>query len=276
LPTGAGPGGTPRRSPFADMGPLLPPDENGVQLPAGFSSRVIAVVNEPPIPSNPTFLWHSDPDGGAVFRTDDGGWIYLSNCEARDATTLFGQLPAIPVISELATRESLEALSPVIGPVTGLLPLSPPLVLPFQGGVSALRFDKDGNLVDAYPVQRNTTTNCSGGATPWGTWINGEEIVDGYMFECSPLRDGGTPIRLDRFGRKAHEMVAVDVAGRAIYHTEEVTGRSLLSNRVHEPGVAAGRKAGLQPGRAAGTGGRCRRRCRTPGAGSSPLDQCGR
>jgi uncharacterized protein len=224
LPTGAGPGGTPRRSPFADMGPLLPPDENGVQLPAGFSSRVIAVVNEPPIPSNPTFLWHSDPDGGAVFRTDDGGWIYLSNCEARDATTLFGQLPAIPVISELATRESLEALSPVIGPVTGLLPLSPPLVLPFQGGVSALRFDKDGNLVDAYPVQRNTTTNCSGGATPWGTWINGEEIVDGYMFECSPLRDGGTPIRLDRFGRKAHEMVAVDVAGRAIYHTEDVTG----------------------------------------------------
>ncbi|MES0873503.1 alkaline phosphatase PhoX [Sinimarinibacterium thermocellulolyticum] len=212
------------RSPFADMGPLLAPDENGVQLPAGFRSRVVAVVNEPPIPSNPSFLWHSDPDGGAVFRTDDGGWIYLSNSEARDATTLFGQLPAVPVISELATRESLELLSPIVGPVTGLLPLSPPLVLPFKGGVSALRFDKDGNLVDAYPVQRNTTTNCSGGATPWGTWINGEEIVDGYMFECSPLRDGGTPIRLDRFGRKAHEMVAVDVAGRAIYHTEDLTG----------------------------------------------------
>jgi uncharacterized protein len=215
---------TSRRSPFADIGPLLPPDENGIQLPAGFSSRVIAVVNEPPIAGNPGFLWHSDPDGGAVFRTDDGGWIYLSNCEARDATTLFGQITDAPVISELATRESLEALSPVIGPVTGLSPLSPPLVLPFQGGVSALRFDRDGNLVDAYPVQRNTTTNCSGGPTPWGTWINGEEIVDGYMFECSPLRDGGTPIRLDRFGRKAHEMVAVDAAGRAIYHTEDITG----------------------------------------------------
>ena len=97
-------------------------------------------------------------------------------------------------------------------------------MLPFAGGASALRFDRDGNLIDAYPVQRNTTTNCSGGASPWGTWINGEEIQDGFMFECSPLRDGGEPVRLDRFGRKAHEQVAFDVGRRAIYHTEDITG----------------------------------------------------
>ncbi len=211
-----------RRSPFADMGPLLPADDNGVQLPAGFTSRVVAVFGEPPVASNPSFLWHSDPDGAGVFRTDDGGWILLSNSEARDATTAFGQLPAD--LQSLASRDSLEVLNSVLGPITGLLPLSPPLIVPFAGGVSALRFDADGTLVDAYPVQRNTTTNCSGGVTPWGTWINGEEIADGFMFECSPLRDGGTPIRLDRFGRKAHEMAAVDVAGRAIYHTEDISG----------------------------------------------------
>lgn len=214
------------RSPFENIGPLLEPDENGVQLPAGFTSRVVAEHGQPPIASQPDFLWHSDPDGGGMFRTDDGGWIYLSNSEARDATTLFGFLPDIPVLSELTTRETVEALGNVLGPVSGLLPPlgEIPLVLPFSGGVSALRFDKDGNLVDAYPVQRNTTTNCSGGATPWGTWINGEEIADGYMFECSPLRDGGEPRRLDRFGRKAHEMVAIDEAGRAIYHTEDISG----------------------------------------------------
>jgi uncharacterized protein len=201
-----------RRSPFADIGPLLAPDANGVQLPAGFSSRVIAVVNEPPIPGNPTFLWHSDPDGGAVFRTEDGGWIYVSNSEFRDTTT-GGAVGNIPGTS----REAAELL--------GL----------FRGGVSALRFDAQGNLVDAYPVQCNTTTNCSGGPTPWGTWINGEEIVDGYMFECSPLRDGGTPIRLDRFGRKGHEMVALDVDGRAIYHTEDAGGDDRFYRTVFSP-----------------------------------------
>ena len=234
-PTGGGGGLNPNfNSRFATMGPLQAPDDNGVQLPEGFTSRVLAVINEPPIPENPDFLWHSDPDGGGVFRTDDGGWIYVSNSEARDATTLFGQIPAVPVLSDLATRDSLETLNSVLGPITGLTPVPAPLITPFAGGVSALRFDADGNLVDAYPVQRNTTTNCSGGVTPWGTWINGEEIADGYMFECSPLRDGGTPRRLDRFGRKAHEMAAIDVDGRAIYHTEDVTGEDRFYRTVFE------------------------------------------
>lgn len=238
------------RSKFADMGPLQAPNSDGIQLPEGFSSRVVAVANQPPIASNPGFLWHTDPDGAGTFRTEDGGWIVVSNAEVRDATTGFGALPQIPVISDLATRESLEVLNAVIGPVTGLLPVSPPFLLPFRGGVSALRFDKDGNLIDAYPIQRNTTTNCSGGITPWGTWINGEEIADGYMFECSPLRDGGTPLRLDRFGRKAHEMAAIDMGGRAIYHTEDVTGEDRFYRTIW---AAADWPAGSKPNYDAGT-----------------------
>ena len=116
----------PVRSPFADIGPLLPPDANGIQLPAGFTSRVLAVINQPPMEGNP-FRWHSDPDGAGVFRTEDGGWILLSNCEARDATTAFGQLPA--PLAELASRDSLEPLGTVTGPISGLLPVSVPLVL---------------------------------------------------------------------------------------------------------------------------------------------------
>jgi hypothetical protein len=190
---------------FNSIGPLLEPNEDGIRLPAGFTSRLLAVYGEAPVPEvDPTFLWHSDPDGGACFRTSDGGWIYVSNCEARDLTTVLSQ-DATNVFRSNLSRDEAQFLPPFFG-----------------GGVSALRFDALGNLVDAYPCQRDTTTNCSGGATPWGTWINGEEIWDGKMFECSPLRDGGEPVELPRFGRKAHEMVAIDTDNRAIYHTEDI------------------------------------------------------
>ncbi|CAA0080666.1 Uncharacterised protein [Zhongshania aliphaticivorans] len=192
-------------SKFKTMGPLLEPNDDGIRLPEGFTSRQLAVFGAPPVPEvDPLFFWHSDPDGGGTFRTEDGGWIYVSNSEARDLTTVRALNPTGVFLSNL-DRETAEFLPPFFG-----------------GGVSALRFDVEGNLVDAYPCQRGTTTNCSGGATPWGTWINGEEIWDGKMFECSPLRDGGEYVELPRFGRKAHEMVAVDADNRAIYHTEDI------------------------------------------------------
>lgn len=189
---------------FETMGPLLEANSDGIQLPEGFTSRVLATYSQPVAydtgGNSGTFLWHSDPDGGATFSTDDGGWIYLSNSERRDSTT-FGN-----------TRALASAIDPTFA----------------QGGVSALRFNANGELVDAYAVQRNTTTNCSGGATPWGTWLNGEEIADGIAFECSPLSDGGNdldnPRQIPHFGRKGHEMFAVDEVGKAIYHTEDVGG----------------------------------------------------
>lgn len=75
---------------FATMGPLLPPDENGVQLPAGFTSRIVGEYNANVITDHGTdtgYAWHTDPDGGATFKTEDGGWIYVSNSERRDSTT---------------------------------------------------------------------------------------------------------------------------------------------------------------------------------------------
>jgi uncharacterized protein len=61
-------------------GRLLPPDANGLRLPEGFRSRVIAKTGEEV--GRTGFIWHDAPDGGACFPTDDGGWIYTSNCES--------------------------------------------------------------------------------------------------------------------------------------------------------------------------------------------------
>lgn len=60
-------------------GPLQAPDANGLQLPAGFTSRVIARTGSPVIGTN--YTWHSAPDGGACFSRPGGGWIYVSNSE---------------------------------------------------------------------------------------------------------------------------------------------------------------------------------------------------
>ncbi len=61
-------------------------DDNGVRLPQGFSSRIIAYSSEPVV-SGQGYLWHAAPDGGACFSSTDpahkGGWIYVSNSEMR-------------------------------------------------------------------------------------------------------------------------------------------------------------------------------------------------
>ncbi|GAB3479555.1 alkaline phosphatase PhoX [Amycolatopsis cihanbeyliensis] len=57
-------------------GPLQPADGNGIRLPDGFTSRVIARSGE----RVAGYTWHEAPDGGAVFA-DGSGWIYVSNSE---------------------------------------------------------------------------------------------------------------------------------------------------------------------------------------------------
>ena len=56
---------------------LLPPDQNGVRLPPGFTSRIAARSGQKLF----DYRWHAAPDGGATFAAPDGGWIYVSNSE---------------------------------------------------------------------------------------------------------------------------------------------------------------------------------------------------
>jgi secreted PhoX family phosphatase len=62
-----------------NIGPLGTPDSNGIALPAGFSSRVIAVSDQ--VVAGTSYRWHKSPDGGATFPTSSGGWVYVSNSE---------------------------------------------------------------------------------------------------------------------------------------------------------------------------------------------------
>jgi len=77
---GSGGNGPKLRSNLAAIGPLGPADSNGVRLPEGFTSRIVARNGTPPAPDKP-YPWHIFPDGGDTYATPDGGWIYVSNSE---------------------------------------------------------------------------------------------------------------------------------------------------------------------------------------------------
>ncbi|MEU1015138.1 alkaline phosphatase PhoX [Streptomyces sp. NPDC005898] len=59
-------------------GGLLAADANGIMLPSGFTSRVIARSGR--TVAGTSYTWHGAPDGGACFA-DGTGWIYVSNSE---------------------------------------------------------------------------------------------------------------------------------------------------------------------------------------------------
>lgn len=180
------------------IGPLQPADANGIRLPAGFTSRVIARSVERVRDASGhrlPYVWHMYPDGGATFPAADGGWVYVSNSET----------------------------AAILG-----------------GGASAVRFAADGGIVDAYRILDGTRLNCSGGPTPWNTWLSCEELDFGHVYECDPL--GVQPARRRRaLGGFKHEAVAVDPLYQHLYLTEdESDGRLYRFTPDRYPDLAGG------------------------------------
>jgi secreted PhoX family phosphatase len=70
--------GAPARTGPSPYGPLHSADANGVMLPTGFRSRVVARTGRKI--TGTSHVWHGAPDGGGCFA-DGTGWIYVSNSE---------------------------------------------------------------------------------------------------------------------------------------------------------------------------------------------------
>ncbi len=110
------------------------------------------------------------------------------------------------------------------------------------GGTLTLDVDlQAGALRSAEVSLCGTTANCSGGVTPWGTWLSGEEQISqleapinsrsgrlmdsfkaphGFMFE-SGVRKNGRFAPIHGMGQMRHEAAAFDTQTGYVYLTED-------------------------------------------------------
>ena len=91
-----------------------------------------------------------------------------------------------------------------------------------QGGAGAIKFNKNGEIQDAYSILKNSSRNCSGGSTPWETWLSCEEHDKGIVWETSPFKDNiQFPKARKMLGAFRHEGAAIDPYNNYIYMTHD-------------------------------------------------------
>jgi secreted PhoX family phosphatase len=99
-----------------------------------------------------------------------------------------------------------------------------------SGGTTTIWLNNKLEVTKHHLSLTGTIRNCSGGVTPWGTWISSEEAGNegwmmgkrhGYNFEVAPLKPLELIKPLTAMGRFNHEAVAVDSSSGIAYQTED-------------------------------------------------------
>ncbi|MZE76454.1 alkaline phosphatase PhoX [Streptomyces xinghaiensis] len=203
----AGTAGADRQHPPRGVGygPLRDDPEGIVALPEGFSYRVISRTGVTELESGePT---PSNHDGTAAFAGPRGATLLVVNHEID------------------GPRE--ETAHPV--PLADGLVYDPAA----PGGCTVVEVRRGGEVAQWVGIA-GTSDNCSGGRTPWNTWLTCEENSDragengmtkdhGYVFEVDPLdrRANRAPRPVKALGRYDHEAVVVDPRRGHMYLTED-------------------------------------------------------
>ena len=196
----------------------LQKDPNHIlDLPRGFSYKVIGKSGEL---MTDGFFMPSKPDGMAAFEYNSDEVLIVRNHEinplAFGSSGPFGKgNKKMKYISEEMIYDRGK-------------------ILPCLGGTTTLLYNtKEQKVVRQFLSLVGTLRNCSGGPTPWNSWITCEEVVMGTIGPCKknhgwcfevPVTDKpqlAKPIPLKAMGRFNHEAVAVEPVSGDVFLTED-------------------------------------------------------
>jgi secreted PhoX family phosphatase len=195
----------------AGYGPLLP-DPNGLlDLPEGFSYKVISSLDN--LMSDGLTV-PNKADGMGCFKWDDDRVVLVRNHELKPGDIK----KSTPQLAEFKSELTYDSFNDDVA---------------VPGGTTNIIYNlKTGKVEKEFLSLVGTIRNCSGGITPWQTWLSCEESVDragdklkqdhGYVFEVPAAAEGLIEAKpLKDMGRFNHEAACVDPRTGIVYMTED-------------------------------------------------------
>ena len=192
-------------------GPLQPDPKKLLDLPKGFKYQVISSFHDA---MSDGFHVPDRADGMGCIALPEGKVALVRNHELKPNHLLSQPESMQKLKSELAYDTSVDGIA-------------------LPGGTSTIIYNMATRQVERqYLSLIGTIRNCSGGITPWGSWLSCEESVatadantqhdHGYIFEVPANGNGLTPaIPLKEMGRFNHEAACVDPETGIVYLTED-------------------------------------------------------